>query len=101
GRLADTILDRADHRRSGSTSAQDRIGQISRGGLAVGAGDAGEMNPLIRPRVEVPRSRRQRLAPMFHFNPWSRKAFLPMQLTHDRACTGRQRTLRELASVDA
>ena len=49
--------------------AQNRIDQIRRGGLAVGAGDAGQSQTLVRPAVEIARGQRQRLAAVLHFDP--------------------------------
>ena len=53
--------------------AQHGIDQVGGGGLAVGAGDAGERDPLVRPAVEIARGERQRLPAVLHLDPAARE----------------------------
>ena len=61
------IFDGPDQSRDLARRPQDRVDQISGGGLAVGAGDAGEAHAFIGLLVEISRGDRQRLAAVLHF----------------------------------
>ena len=96
------ILDGADQRRGVARRAQHRIDQIRRGGLAVGAGDAGEPEALVGLAVEVARRQRQRLPAVLHLNPARGQALRrgPGFAGH-RHRAARQCVLGELAPVGA
>ncbi len=69
------ILDGADQRGGLARGAQDGIDQIRCGGLAVGAGDAGESDALVGTAVEIARGQSQGLAAVFDFNPGRGEGF--------------------------
>ena len=63
------VLDGADQRRGAARRPQHRIDQVRGGGLAVGPGDAGQPEALVRLAVEVARRQCQRLPAVLHLNP--------------------------------
>ena len=93
------IFDGADHRGGLAGRAQHRIDQVRGGGLAVGAGDAGEKQAFVGPAEEIARRQRQRLAAVRHLNPAAGEIGGRGGFAGHGHGAARQRIGRELASV--
>ena len=95
------VLDGADQGRGAPRGAQNRIQQVARRGLAIGAGDARDSQPFVGLAIEVARGHRQRLAAVRHADPVRREAFRRLRLADHRDRPARSRVPGESAAVGA
>ena len=99
--LSNAVLDRPQPRRDSSRRAQERVDQIYGRGLAVGAGDARQLQLAVGPAVKAQRGCGQRPAPMPHRCPAVFETLWGGSLAHNRRGARGDRLRNEAVSVNA